>query len=99
MLEETISRRRALLSLGFAAATGTSAADVPGVPAPVVARNDAAVERYLGQQITSPGRWRGSVPDDYQMHSAGAAGGLIETLTAALVCPQSKHFQENELVD
>jgi hypothetical protein len=64
-----------------------------------VARNDAATERYLRQQITAPGRWRGSVPDDYQMHSAGAAGGLIETLTAALVCPQSKHYQENELAD
>jgi hypothetical protein len=33
------------------------------------------------------------------MHNVGAAGGLIETLTAALVCPKSKHYQENELVE
>jgi hypothetical protein len=33
------------------------------------------------------------------MHSAGTAGGLIETLTAALVCPQSKHHGEGELIN
>jgi hypothetical protein len=98
MLKETITRRQALLSLGIAAATA-SAADVPNIPSAVVERNDAAVARYLQSQITEPGRWRGSVPDEYLMHGVGAAGGLIETLTAALVCPQSEHYQENVLVE
>jgi hypothetical protein len=99
MLEETISRRQALLAVGAAAVSGARAADVPEITQPVIDRNDAAAERYLRTQITEPGRWRGSVPDDYRMHTAGAAGGLIESMTAALVCPRSKHYQENELVD
>src|SRR5215467_11838449 len=99
MLEETISRRQALLAIGAAGVSSAVAADVPEITQAVIDRNDAAAERYLRTQITEPGRWRGSVPDDYRMHTAGAAGGLIETLTAALVCPRSKHYQENELVD
>jgi hypothetical protein len=99
MFKETISRRQALLSLGAVAAASTSAADVPEIPPSVVERNDAAVERYLRSQVTEPGRWRGSVPDQYLMHHAGTAGGLIETLTAALVCPKSKHYMQNELVE
>jgi hypothetical protein len=99
MLEETISRRRALLSLGAAAAAGASAADLPEIPALVVERNDAAVARFLRAQVTEPGRWRGSVPDEYLIHNVGAAGGLIETLTAALVCPKSRYYQQSELVE
>ena len=39
------------------------------------------------------------MPDEYRMHTAGAVAGLVETLTAALVCPQSKHHGEGELVN
>src|SRR5947209_4251557 len=99
MLEETMTRRQALLALSTAAGVSASPADPPDVAPAVVERNDAAAERYLRWQITETGRWRGSVPDEYLMHSTGAAGGLIETLTAALVYPRSKHYQENELVE
>ena len=92
------TRREALLALSSAAIAGASPAAAPEVPARIVERNDAAAGNYLRTQNTEPGSpWRGSVPDDYQMHHAGSAGGLIETLTAALVCPQSKHHQESEL--
>ena len=53
MLEETITRRQALLSLSAATAAGAAAAEVPEIPAAVVERNDAAAERYLRTQITA----------------------------------------------
>ena len=90
-----VTRRQALLSL-TAAAAAAAPAPPPDVPAAVVERNDAAAERYLRSQITAPGRWMGSVPDDYLLHPVGSAAGLIETLAAALVHPASKHYGETE---
>lgn len=87
-----MTRREALLSLTTAAAAAAYAAPSE-VPPGVIARNDAATESYLNAQAAD-----GSVPDDYLLHSAGSAAGLIETLTAALLHPRSKHYQENELL-
>src|ERR1700733_13033348 len=96
-----MTRREAILSLTAAAPASpeSSAAPLPPeAPAPVIQRTDAGVESYLRTQITDPGPWLGSVPDDYLQHPVGTASGLIETMTAALIHPRSKHFNENELV-
>ena len=54
-------------------------------------RNDTATRRLLETQITDPASpWRGSVPDQFDLHSAGSAGGVIETLAASFVHPRSK---------
>src|SRR5439155_13436269 len=63
MLDETMTRRRALLALSTAAAAAAAPADPPEITPAVVERNDAAAERYLRSQTTEAGRWRGSVPD------------------------------------
>ena len=93
-----MTRRQALFSLS--AAAGAAASDPPEVATRIVERNDAAAENYLRAQITDPASpWLGSVPDDYLLHHVGAAAGLIETLSAALLHPRSRHFGENVLVD
>jgi len=97
-----MTRREAILSLSAAAAAATAyaaPAAPPEAPAVVLAGTDAAVDFYLRSQITEPGQWLGSVPDDYMQHPVGATGGLIETMTAALIHPGSKHHNENELVN
>jgi hypothetical protein len=86
-----------LLSLTTAAAACAAPAVSPEVAPRIVERNDAAAENYLRAQVTAPGPWQGSVPDDYLQHPAGAAGGLIETLTAALLYPGSKHYGDAAL--
>src|SRR5882757_2804207 len=93
-----MTRRSVIASISASAVATAFRADAQEVPAAVVARNDAAVESYLQSQITSPGEWAGSVPDEYLQHTAGAASGLIETLTASLNHSGSKHFHSNELV-
>src|ERR1700722_240765 len=95
----TITRRQAILSLSaVASATAYARPNVPPeAPAAVGAGNDAAVDFYLRSQITQPGQGLGSVPDDFMQHPVGGASGLIETMTAALLHPGSKHHNENEL--
>ena len=89
------SRRDAL---GLMAAAGGLAAVQPATPIgrswsieDVVARNDAAVRELLQSQITdSSSPWRGSVPDQFGLHSAHSAAGVAETMSASLVHPQSR---------
>ena len=95
---KSMTRRSALASISAGAVAAALRADAQEVPAAVVARNDAAVEGYLQSQITSSGDWTGSVPDEYLQHTAGNASSLIETFTAAVNHPGSKHFHSNELV-
>src|SRR5215510_222190 len=91
-----LSRREALAILGAAGTTavgGHLTRIRAAQPAPVdgaLARNDAAVRTLLAAQITDTGSaWRGSVPDQFGLHSAGSAGGVAETLTASFVHPRS----------
>jgi hypothetical protein len=98
----SMTRREAILSLSTAVAAATAyaaPAAPPEAPAAVVAGTDAAVDFYLRSQVTEPGQWLGSMPDDYMQHPVGATGGLIETMTTALIHPASKHHNENELVN
>jgi hypothetical protein len=61
----------------------------------MVERNDAGVEKLLRAQVTDTASpWCGSVPDEFELHAAGSAGGLIDLMTASLECPQSKYHQE-----
>ncbi|MBM3745456.1 MAG: hypothetical protein FJW34_06645 [Acidobacteria bacterium] len=93
MMNARLSRREAL---GTALAAGVAAAIEPQV----VKRHDEAVERILKLQITEPtSRWRGIYPDDFGLHHAGTAGGILETLTAAFLQPASKFHRDRSLVE
>jgi hypothetical protein len=95
-----MTRRTALLSISAGAAAAAAwTAEAQEIPSAVVARTDVAAESYLKSQITEAGPWQGSIPDEYGMHPAGAASGLIEILTAAVNYRGSKHYQSNEAVE
>ena len=101
-----LSRREALAILGAAgttAVTGHLTRIDTAQSAPLdgaLARNDAAVRTLLANQITDSGSaWRGSVPDQFGLHSAGSAGGVAETLTASFVHPRSAFHRDTALVD
>jgi hypothetical protein len=94
-----LTRRGALTALGGAAAA-LAAGTPPDVDPRVVERNDDAAERYLRSQVTDPeSPWAGGVPDDFLMHHASSAGGLVETLAASFICPRSKHHREPALLE
>jgi hypothetical protein len=70
------------------------------VTAGAIGRNDEAVRSVLLSQITdSASQWRGSVPDQYGLHSAHSAGGVTETLTASFLHPQSRYHEDGEVLE
>ena len=100
--------RRDLLAMMGAAGTlsqhdGATAQTPPAGAsglASVVERNDAAVRTLLDSQVSDPvSPNRGSIPDQFGLHSAGSASGVAETLAAAFVHPQSKFHQDRALLD
>ena len=94
-----MTRRGLLLSLG-AASTLAAADTPPTLDSAVVERNDRAADNLLRAQITDAASpYLGSVPDEYNIHNAGSAGGLIETLAASFLCPQSKFHHDSTLLD
>lgn len=87
------------LSLCDDAAAQTAAASAPGL-ASVVERNDAAVRTLLQSQITDTvSANRGSVPDQFGLHSAGSASGVAETLAASYAHPRSAFHHDSTLLD
>ena len=65
-----------------------------------VERNDAAVRAALQSQITAPASPnRGSVPDQFGLHSAGSASGVVETLAASFVHPRSAFHHDAVLLE
>jgi hypothetical protein len=99
-MDRRLTRREALLATGIAAATLSAAAAAPPIEQAIVDRNDDAVSKLMRAQITdAQSQWAGSVPDEYLMHSAGSAGGLIETLAASFACPQSKFHGDGALLE
>ena len=67
--------------------------------ATAVERNDTAVQSLLQAQITdSASQWRGSVPDQFGLHSAGSASGVSETLAASFVHPRSRFHRDGVLL-
>ena len=92
-MEAKPTRRAALTALGVASLAAR--AQAPVVERAAVERNDASVEKLLRSQITDPAsQWRGSVPDEFELHAPGTAGGLIDGMMASLVCPQSKFYKD-----
>jgi hypothetical protein len=65
-----------------------------------VERNDTAVQALLQTQVTDPSSpFRGSIPDQVGLHSAGSAGGVSETLVASFVHPRSRFHRDTVLFD
>src|SRR5947208_3663998 len=92
-----MNRRQAIKLLGATAVVPAQQKDA--VHAAAVARNDDAVSKLLDAQITNPAsQWRGSVPDQFGLHGAGQASGLIEVMAAAFVEPSSKFHRDATLV-
>lgn len=101
--------RRDLLALmgtagalgGYADAAVQQAGADPALPlAAAVDRNDAAVRTLLQSQVTDPASpHRGSVPDQFGLHSVGSASGVIESLAAAFVHPRSAFHRSAELLE
>jgi hypothetical protein len=105
-----MNRRDLLRVIGAGAALVPAATRVPVASAQpetgvldvagLVQRHDAAVATLLQSQITDPAsRFRGSVPDQYGLHSAGSAGGAAETFAAAFVHPQSRFHNDEALLE
>jgi hypothetical protein len=93
-----MNRREAIKLLGATAAVAAAQTGDP-VRTAAIARNDDAVRRLLDTQITDPASpWRGSVADEFGLHHAGSAGGLIETMAASFVEPGSKFHGDAALV-
>ncbi len=82
--------------IGVAAALG-AAAQSPNageIPAAIIQRYDTAAGRLLEQQVSDPSSpWLGSVPDQYGLHTAASAGGFINTVGAAYLCPTSRYHE------
>ena len=97
-MDTSVTRRQALFTL--AAAASAAVAEPPAVDTALVVRHDAALETLLRAQITDPASARrGGVPDDYLLFPAGDASALIESATAALIAPQSRHHGERALME
>ncbi len=101
-----LSRREALAILGAGTTALTSRLGAQDVARPVpvldaaVARNDTAVRAILSNQVTDTASpWRGSVPDQFGLHSAGSAGSVAETLTASFIHERSVFHRDNALLD
>ena len=101
------TRRDLLALMGTAGALtvrGTADAQVSAGEASPLAgaleRTDAAVRTLLQAQVTaSANPDRGSVPDQFGMHSAGSASGVAETMAASFVHPQSAFHRDAALLD
>jgi hypothetical protein len=83
-----------------AVAPPTGVQPLDALVATAVERNDAAVQSLLQSQITAAASpWRGSVPDQVGLHSAGSASGVCEVLAASFVHPRSKFHRDAVLLD
>lgn len=101
------SRREALALIGAAGAAGVtggiaglSAQNPDGLIDGALQRNDAAVRTLLETQITDAASpWRGSVPDQFGLHSAGSAASVSETLAASFVHPRSTFHDDRAVLE
>jgi hypothetical protein len=102
------TRRDLLALMGTAGALGrfdnASAQEAGGdtaLPlATIVERNDTAVRSVLQAQVTDPASPnRGSVPDQFGLHSAGSASAVVESLAASFVHPRSAFHRSAVLLE
>ena len=103
-----MSRRRFLQVAGAGVAgaamgrAGRGAQAATGDPGDIFERlvraNDSRVPALLERQETAPYHpFRGALPDEHGIHSAGGAAGLVQTLVAALAAPGSRHRGSPEI--
>ena len=98
-MDSLVTRRQALGTLAAVAVAPGARAEAPAIDARIVERNDTALDRALRAQVTEPGNPRlGGVADDYNMFSAGAAGGLIEMAAASFIAPGFRNHDSAELL-
>jgi hypothetical protein len=72
----------------------------PAMEAAVVRHHDERVDHALAAQITDPSSpMLGGVPDTFGLLQAHPAGMLVNSFIAAYLCPQSRHYHQNLLVD
>lgn len=84
----------------FAAAAALPAAVQAEAPPPMVERHDQSLTALLQRQVTDPSHPScGAYADAYGMISAGAAGGIIDALSAAFLCPQSRYYKDASLLE
>ena len=96
-----LSRRAALSALGMVGASLTVNAQSPAVgsrrqsiAALLTAMTPESRNCCERRSRTPRVGGAGSVPDDFNLHSAGTAGALIDIITASLVCKQSKFHED-----
>jgi hypothetical protein len=99
-----LTRRDALAVLGAGAAVGAvrpAAIETPeALVARAVERNDAAARRLIDAQVADPGDPRaGSVQDEHTLYQPWSASGVIETLTASFLHPQSRFHGDRAVLD
>lgn len=87
-------------AIGGEGAAPPVAQSIDALVATAVERNDNAVQSLLQAQITdSASPWRGSVPDQFGLHSAGSASTVSETLSASFVHPRSRFHRDAVLLE
>jgi hypothetical protein len=97
-----MTRRESLLGIaaGTLAASSTAAAAPPEIDPAIVQRNDALADALLRKQNTDPvSRWRGACADDYGLYPPGSAAQILETFSASFVCPSSRFFRSETVLD
>jgi len=68
--------------------------------ADLVTRHDSSVDNYLKLQLTDPQHpRRGGWPDADGLFHSGPGSGSLDAYMAAYVCPQSRHYRSNLLVE
>ena len=72
----------------------------PGpVPAALIQKHDAQVDEYLKRQITDPrDRGFGNFADEFGLHHASTASGLLHAFLAALACEGSRFHKDRLMV-
>lgn len=82
-----------------ATASATAASRLPDVDRVLVERNDDGLDRLMKAQVTDPASpYLGSLPDAYNLHNPGSASSILEAGPAALVHPDSRFYNDREVV-
>ncbi|MBI1319251.1 MAG: hypothetical protein GC168_09945 [Candidatus Hydrogenedens sp.] len=97
--------RREAMKLGAASLAalslpGRANADAPDIEESLVREHDAKVKRLLERQIvdaSSP--WRGSLPDEYDIHYCTAPASMLKDIAAAYYHPASLYSGDAEIVE
>jgi hypothetical protein len=106
-MSRSLTRRDALAVLGAGAALGAvrpaaieAIETTEALVARGVERNDAAARRLIDAQIADPADPRaGSVQDEHTLYQPWSASGVIETLTASFLHPQSRFHGDRAVLE